>query len=67
MAATLAPRVLDVEQVALLGCDRRVADHARGAAGQGDRMVAGRLEAAQDEQPDEVADVEAVGGRVEAE
>ena len=53
-----------VEQVALLGATARVADHARGAAGQGDRTVAGILEAAQRDEPDQVADVQAVGRRI---
>ena len=66
MAATLARQRLVVEQVALLGAPARVADHARGAAGQGDRPVPGVLEAAQHEQADQVADVQAVGGRVAA-
>ena len=57
---------LVVEQVALLGAPARVADHAGGPAGQGDRPVAGVLEAPQHQQADEVADVQAVGGRVAA-
>ena len=57
---------LAVEQVALLAAAARVADHAGGAAGQRERAVAGQLEAAQRELPDQVPDVQAVGGRVEA-
>ena len=55
-----------VEQVALLGAPARVADHAGRPAGQGDRHVAGVLEAAQHDQPDQVAVVQAVGRRVAA-
>ena len=55
-----------VEQVALLGAPARVTDHARRPAGEGDRHVAGVLEAAQHDQADQVAVVEAVGGRVAA-
>ena len=53
-----------VEQVALLRSAARIADHAGRSPGQRDRPVAGVLEAAQRDQPDQVADVEAVGGRV---
>ena len=66
MAATLALSVVLVEEVALLGAAARVADHAGRPAGQRERPVAGVLEAAQDQQTDEVADVEAVGGGVAA-
>ena len=59
-------RAAPVEQVALLGAAAGIADHAGGAAGQGDRAVAGVLEAAQQQERLEVADVEAVGRRVEA-
>ena len=53
-----------VEQVALLGATARVADHPGRSTGQRDRPVAGVLEAAQRDQPDQVADVQAVGRRI---
>ncbi|MOA02672.1 hypothetical protein D3C78_1221360 [compost metagenome] len=53
-------------QLALGGLEARVADHAGGAADEGDRAVAGLLEAAQYQHRYQVAEVEAVGGRVEA-
>ena len=56
---------VDVEQVALLGAAPGVADHPGGPAGQGDRAVAGILEPPQHEQPDQVAVVQAGGGRVD--
>ena len=54
------------QQFALLRFSRRVSDHARGAADQGERLVAGELE--MDEQHDrgEIADLERRRGRVEA-
>ena len=55
-----------VEEVALLGAAAGVADHAGGAADQGHGPVAGLLEAAQHQQPEQVADVEAVGGGIAA-
>ena len=61
MAARLAVERLAVEQVALVGAPAGVADHAGGPAGQGDRAGGRVLEAAQEQQGDEVADVEAVG------
>ncbi len=62
----VAAERLAVEQVALLAAPARVADHARRAAGERDREVAGELEAPQQQQRHEVPDVQAVGGRVEA-
>jgi hypothetical protein len=53
-------------QVALGGLAGGVADHPGGAAGEGDRVVAEELEAAQRQQRDQVADVEGVGRGVEA-
>ena len=50
---------LRVEQVPLLRPAARVADHARGPTGQREGAVAGVLEAAQQDQPDQVAVVEA--------
>ena len=47
-------------------CAARVADHAGRAAGQRERPVAGELEAAQPELAHQVADVQRVGGRIEA-
>ena len=46
--------------------ERRVADQSRGAAEQQDRAVPLDLEAPQREQRDQVADVQAVGGGIEA-
>ena len=56
-------RVL-VEQVAFVGPTGGVPDHARGATGECDGPVTGVLEPPQHDQPDEVADVEAVGGGI---
>src|SRR5690606_2080645 len=56
-----------VQQVALLRPAARVADHPRRPAGEGDRPVPGVLEPPQDQQPDEVADVQAGRRRVAAE
>ena len=64
MRRHVGPQRRLVEEVALLAAPAGVADHAGGAAGEGDRPVAGVGEAAQHEQADEVADVQAVGGRV---
>ena len=66
MAATLAASVSLVEQVALLGAAAGVADHPGGAAGQGEGAVPGVLEAAQHDQADQVAVVEARRRRVDA-
>jgi hypothetical protein len=62
----VAGQRLGVEQVALVGLPARVPDHPRRPAGERDGAVPGLREAPQDEDPDEVADVEAVGGRVAA-
>ena len=71
--AELAPDAGDIgfedvagEEIALGRLAARVADHAGGAARERDGAMAGQLEPAQDEEADEVAEVEAVGGRVEA-
>ena len=66
MHATLWRSVVAVEQVALLAAPAGVADHPGGAAGERERPVAGELEAAQRELAHEVAGVQRVGGRVEA-
>ena len=55
-----------VEELAALVLARRVADLGRAAADQRDRAVAGALHPAQHHDADEVADVQAVGGAVEA-
>jgi hypothetical protein len=54
------------EQVPLGGLTAGVADHPGGAAGQVDDLVPGPLEPAQRADPDQVADLQARGGRVEA-
>ncbi len=46
-AGQVGRQLLDGEQVALLGLAPRVADHAGGAAGQGDGPVTGQLQAAE--------------------
>ncbi len=69
LAADLAdPRGDDVRRVelALGGLEARVADHAGGAADQGDGLVAGFLEALEDQNRHQVAEVQAVCRRVEA-
>ncbi|MFM1944722.1 MAG: hypothetical protein RI897_3704 [Verrucomicrobiota bacterium] len=52
--------------MSFLGFAAGVTDEAGGAAGDGDGVVAGDLEAAEGEEGDEVTDVEAIGGGVEA-
>ncbi len=54
------------EQVALGRLAARVSDHPGRTAGDGDGPVARELEPAQDEQADEVAEVQAVRGGIEA-
>ena len=53
-----------VEEVSFLRSPARVADHAGRSPGQRDRAVARILEPAQRDQPDQVADMEAVCSRV---
>ena len=65
-ALDVVPQRLEVEQVALLGTTARVADHARGPAGQRERAVPGELEATQEQLADEVADVQRVRRGIEA-
>src|SRR6185503_6921524 len=45
---------------------RRVPDHPRRSAGEGNGVMSRQLKATQDEEGDQVADVETVGGGVEA-
>ena len=54
------------KQIALVALAAGVADHAGGAADDRDRLVAGVLEAAQHQQRQQVADVQAVGRGIEA-
>ena len=54
------------EELAFLGFAAGVADAAGGTAGDGDGVVACELEAAEGDERDETAGVEAVGGGVEA-
>ena len=61
----MAQRVA-IEQVALLAAAARIAHHAGGAAGERERAVPGQLEAPQRHLAEQVAGVERVGGRVEA-
>ncbi len=65
MPAMLWSSVVAVEQVALLAPSAGIADHARGAAGERVGPMAGELEAAQRDLTEQVADVEAVGRRIE--
>ena len=65
IAARFAAERVGVEQVALVRASAGVADHAGGTTDQGDRTMAEVLETTQHEQRHQVADVEAVGGRVE--
>ena len=55
-----------VQEVALRRLHRRVADHAGGAAHEGDGFVAAALEMLQDHHADKVADMQGVGRRVDA-
>ena len=57
---------LDVEQIALVGAPARVTHHAGRSADQHQRSMAVVLEAAQGQDAHEVADVEAVGGGIDA-
>ena len=57
---------LAIEQVALVGTTRRIPDHAGRTTGQGDRTMTEVLKAMQQQQRHEIADMKAVGGRVEA-
>jgi hypothetical protein len=52
------------QQVTLGALARRVADHAGGAADDGDRAVPGQLQPALDGERHQVADVQRAGGRV---
>ena len=61
-----ARKRLEREQVALLALAAGVADHAGGAADQGDGAMPGLLEPPQDHQRHQVADVQAVGRGIEA-
>jgi len=54
------------EQVAFGRATRGIADHAGGAAGEGDDMVPGALESRERELAHEVADVQRVAGGIEA-
>ena len=58
--------LLDREHLAFGGLARRVADEARGAADEGDDLVAGALEVRKHHDRHVVAGLEAVGRRVEA-
>ena len=53
-----------VEEIALLGTPAGIADHSRGPTGQSDRYMAGIVEATQHQQSEQIADVEAVSGRI---
>ena len=57
---------LGVEEVAFLRHPTGVADHARGAAGEHDRIVARELEAPERDLADQVAGVERIARRVES-
>ena len=66
MPATFACSVFDGEQIPLLALAAGVADHAGGAADQGDRPMPGLLKAAQHHQRHQAAHVQAVGRGIEA-
>ena len=65
MSLIAAQRLL-VEQVALLRLAAGVADHAGGAANQGDGAVAAELKMFENHHPDQVPDMQRVGRRVDA-
>ena len=65
-ALDVVPQRVVVEQVAFLASPPGVADHARGTAGQRERPMTGKLEAAHEQLADEVADVQRIGRRIEA-
>ena len=55
-----------VQEIPFGRLHRRVADHAGGAAHEGEGLVAAALEMLQDHHADEVADMQGVGRRVDA-
>jgi len=65
-AGDVGPQRLGRQQVAFLAFSAGVADHAGGAAHQGDGSMARPLKATQHHQRHQMADVQAVGRRVEA-
>ena len=66
MAARLWSRVASSSRLRSSERPAGIADHARGPAGHRDGAVAGLLEPAQQQQGHQVADVQAVGGGIEA-
>ena len=54
------------EEIALGGFTRRIADHAGGSTGKGERVVAGELKTAQHQLAHEMPDVEGIAGGIEA-
>ena len=66
MAATLKRSVSSSRRLRSSDAPPWVSDHPGGTAGQRDRMVARELESPQHHQADQVARVEAVGGRIDA-
>ena len=54
------------EEIALGRFAARVADHAGGAAGEDDGLVSGELEPAEHDEAEEVAELEAAAGGIEA-
>ena len=65
-AGDVRPEGFEREQVAFLALAAGVADHAGGPAHHGDRPMSGLLKPPQDHQRHQVADVQAVGRRIEA-
>ena len=57
---------LNIEELAFLAFHRGVADHAGGAADEGDGLMAAALEVLEYHHANEVADMEGVGGGVDA-
>ena len=66
MAATFARSDVEREQIPLLALAAGVADHAGRPADQRDRPMPGLLEPPQHHQAHQMADVQAVGRRIEA-
>ena len=62
----VVPDLIHRQQIAFVALHRRVADHARAAAGQHDGPVPEPLQPGQPHQRDQMSDVQAVRGGVEA-
>ena len=62
----VGPQFLPIEQVALVGPEARIANHAGGSASQGHRSMTGVLKAPEGQKGNQVTNVEAVGRGIES-